>query len=372
MSLPVVHLAGSPYEQGLQHGRALRDEISQNLDVYFRRFVTEARLSSDAVLDRAAQYLRAIEVQNPDYAASLRGIAHGADCDVVPLAALNVRYELMYYQLGRIALADGCTAFALAPDASANGHLLLGQNWDWIPRVRCAILHTVEPNGLETLGVTEAGIVGGKIGLNSVGLGLAINGLTTTDDDWSRLATPFHVRCYEILRSRDVEAAARVVTGEVRSCSTNFLIARAPDRIVDVEAAPRSANVLSCETGCLVHSNHFVEPSTIGVVETASELGPDSYLRQARLRELLEMGRPCAVDDVQRCLCDHDGFPNSICRHEDPSDPPDERYATVVSVIADLADLTIWVSDGRPCESPYERFALSGHAFGTVHPEGTR
>ena len=36
------------------------------------------------------------------------------------------------------------------------------------------MLHTLEPGGLETLSFTEAGIVGGKIGLNSLGLGLTI------------------------------------------------------------------------------------------------------------------------------------------------------------------------------------------------------
>jgi isopenicillin-N N-acyltransferase-like protein len=359
MSLPTTRLIGDPYSQGLEHGRALRLAILHNLDVYARRFAVEARLPWHDVLRRAARYGQAVEEQSPDYATAMRGIADGAGVDRVAIAALNVRYELMYDRLGRLALADGCTAFALAPGASVGGHLLLGQNWDWIPEVRCAILHTVDPDGFETLSVTEAGIVGGKIGLNAAGLGLAINGLTTTDDDWSRLARPFHVRCFEILHARDVATALRIVTGETRSCSTNFLIAQAPDRIVDVEAAPERARVVACETGCLVHANHFVDPEQLGITETPSELGPDTYRRQSRLHQLLTRGPPCSVEDVQRYLRDHDGFPSSICRHEDPADPPDERYATVVSVVADLAEQTLWVSDGQPCAHPYERVSLS-------------
>jgi hypothetical protein len=60
------------------------------------------------------------------------------------------------------------------------------------PEVRGALLHTIEPDGMKTLGFTEAGIFGAKIGLNSAGIGLVINGMTTTDDDWSRLSLPFH------------------------------------------------------------------------------------------------------------------------------------------------------------------------------------
>jgi isopenicillin-N N-acyltransferase-like protein len=359
VTLPLLHLDGSPYEQGIQHGRALRDFIAHNLDLYFFRFSREARLSSGDVLARAMRYLSAISTQNADYFDGLRGVADGSGFTLEQIAALNVRYELMYYELGRIAMAEGCTAFAVTPAASANGHLLLGQNWDWIPGVRCALLHTVEPSGLQTLSLTEAGIVGGKIGLNSAGIGLAINGLTTTDDDWSRLSKPFHLRCYEILRSDDLDRASRVVTDTPRACSSNFLLAQIPDRIVDVEAAPDQVHLLTCAFGNLVHTNHFVDPTVIGIVETASELGPDSYDRLVRLERLLDTRRTVAVDDLMRYLGDHDGYPNSICRHEDPRDPPDEPYATVASVVMDLIDRVMLVADGQPCLAPYQRVAIN-------------
>src|SRR5205823_1340688 len=111
--------------------------------------------------------------------------------------------------------------------------------------VEGAVLHTQEPDGLETLGFTEAGIIGAKLGLNSAGLGLTINGLLTTSDDWSRRVTPFHVRCYEILRQRDLDSAVKIVTNQRRACSANFLIAQAPDRAVDIEAAPDTIREIS-------------------------------------------------------------------------------------------------------------------------------
>src|SRR5207248_6340613 len=162
---------------------------------------------------------------------------------------------------------DGCTSFGVLPEAAANGHLLLGENWDWIPEVLGAVLHTREPDGLETLSFTEAGIVGGKIGLNSSGLGLAINGLLSTADDWSRLQSPFHLRCFDILRQRSFEAAKAIVTSTPRACSTNFLIAQTPDHVVDVEAAPESVRELGAIGGCAVHANHFLDPEQLEVVE---------------------------------------------------------------------------------------------------------
>ena len=175
----------------------------------------------------------------------VRGIADGAGQPVDRIAALNVRYGILYSQFGQnattVRVPDGCTAFAVAPEASLDGHLLVGENWDWIPEVRGALLHTTEADGFATLAFTEAGIFGGKIGLNSAGLGLVINGMTTTTDDWSRLSSPFHARCRAILRARDLDAATAVITAAPRACAANFLLAQAPDRIVDIEAAPDRA-----------------------------------------------------------------------------------------------------------------------------------
>lgn len=370
MTLPIVHLTGTPYDQGVQHGRALRDRIAHNLAVYFDRFAREGKLDRAAVLARAAQYGEAIAAQNAAYFDGVRGVADGCGFSLPELIALNVRYEILYYQFGVLALEaaassadrpepDGCTAFAILPDASANGHLLVGQNWDWIPQVQGAVLHMIEPDGLATLAFTEAGIVGGKIGFNSAGVALAINGMTTTDDDWSRLSKPFHVRCYEILRSHDFDSAVSVVTGADRACSTNFLIAQTPDRVVDIEAAPDKLHLLRCENDCLVHTNHFVDPQAIGVTEPPSEHRPYSQMRRARLRELLRSKRPIALADVKGYLADHREHPYSICRHIDPTEPPEEHYITVTAVVLDVPARTMYLTDGPPCVHPYQQIALA-------------
>lgn len=359
MSLPVLDLSGTPYEQGLQHGQELKGRIKHNIQVYFERFEHAARLPRHEVLARAAQYEEAIATQNPDYFAGLRGVAEGSGFELAQLVALNVRYEILYYQFSANAMADGCTSFAVLPSASANGNLLMGQNWDWIPQVRGAVLHTIEPDGLETICFTEAGIVGGKIGLNSAGMGLAVNGLQSTDDDWSRLSKPFHVRCYEILRAPDLEVAAQVVTGARRACSTNFLIAQAPDRVADIEAAPDQARLLvPDEDGCLVHTNHFLDPGALGVDEPPRPRWSSTCHRLDRLRDLLAAQRPLTVEDIQSYLRDHQAYPQSVCRHEDPDLPPEERYRSVTSVVMDLHTRELHLSDGPPCQSAYQRVAL--------------
>jgi isopenicillin-N N-acyltransferase-like protein len=364
MSLPLVRLHGEPYAQGAQHGEALRERVRENVAVYFDRFEREGKCPPDEVLRRADLYLKAIEAQNPAYAEGMRGVAAGSGCARGEIAAINVRYEILYNQYTQKAMesaaevVDGCTSFAVAPDATADGHLLIGQNWDWVPEVLGAVLHTTDPDGFETVAFTEAGIVGGKIGVNAAGVGLCVNGLLSTDDDWSRLKRPFHVRCGEILRSRSFDDAVRVVTGEGRSCSTNFLIAQAPDRIVDIEAAPGEARLLECRSGCLTHANHFVEPERLGITEPPN---PRRYLsknRHSRMADLIAADGKVTVEALQEDLKSHEEWPNSICRHPDTSLPEEQRSITVASAVIDLTARVLWVTDRQPCENPYQRFSL--------------
>jgi isopenicillin-N N-acyltransferase like protein len=359
VTLPLVNLDGTPFDQGRQHGMALAEQIDRNIEVYYDRFLREAHLDANEVRRRAATFVPLLETYS-DYFDGVRGVAETSGADLIDVVMLNMRYELLYYEYSVTPVGgpDGCTSFALLPGATSDGHLLLGENWDWIPEVEGALLHTCEDSGLETLSFTEAGIVGGKIGLNSYGLGLGINGLLSTSDDWSRLEKPFHVRCYEIVRTPRLEAALPIVTDRRRACSTNFLIGQAPDRCVDIEAAPDTTCAYYADGAALTHTNHFLEPTHLGVDEPQSERRPHSYTRLERMRALIDARRPLSVADVEACLRDHDNYPDSICRHYNPEDPPEEACVTVISAVMDLNTRTLSITNGPPCEHLYEEYRL--------------
>jgi isopenicillin-N N-acyltransferase-like protein len=357
----MVSLSGSTAEQGRQHGEHLRKLIRHNVDCYFERFRGEAGLSRRDILHRGSIYAKAIAQSNPRYFEGMTGIAAGAAVTIEEITALNVRYEILYFQYAMRQMAsggDGCTAFALAPAKTEDGHLWIGQNWDWIPEVKGALLHTVHNNGVQTLAFTEAGIFGGKIGVNSAGLALAINGISTTDDNWQRLTTPFHVRCFEILLQKNIDDAVDIIERESRACSANFLLAQTPERTLDVEAAPDQANRISPRNGCLVHTNHFVDPQAIGVKEPPDENRRFSFLRRDRLQSRIEATRVITRQQLQEWLQDHQNSPRSICRHENPDAPIDERYQTVSSIIIDVEERVLWATAGPPCQHPYHQYVL--------------
>src|SRR5436305_733193 len=88
VTLPVVRLTGDPFEQGQQHGLALREQIGRNLDVYYDRFLAEAKLDQTEVRRRALHLLPVLQGQ--PYYDALRGMAAGSQFDLLDLVVLNL------------------------------------------------------------------------------------------------------------------------------------------------------------------------------------------------------------------------------------------------------------------------------------------
>ena len=301
----------------------------------------------------------------------MRGVAAGSGQEILDITALNVRYELMYSQFSKIGLKPmpktfGCTAFATLPAAVENGHLIMAQNWDWIPEVEGLFLKVRNENGADTLSFTEAGVVGGKIGLNSEGLGLLINGIVSSKDDWARLKKPFHVRCWEILRSKTLARARAVISQGQRNCSANFILGQQKTvrsgKVVDIETAPEAVCELRPDRGAVAHTNHFSNPEQLGIKQVLDEERKSTLHRFARITQLLRQMRSgngkMSMTKAEEMLRDHDGKPESVCRHENQSLPRDERYRTVVSMVMDLYTGQLQTTLGSPCERQYQTLRL--------------
>jgi isopenicillin-N N-acyltransferase-like protein len=251
------------------------------------------------------------------------------------------------------------------PQAAADGHLRIGQNWDWIPGVAGLLQHITRRDGVRILCFTEAGIAGGKIGMNSAGFGLAVNGLLSDRDDWTRLGRPFHLRTWEVLCSTSWPEAVDAVRRGTHSCSANFLIGRAgppgEGTAMDLEAAPVGVCIHKPVAGRFAHANHFLDPGRLGIWQPLVEERRSTYHRCDRMDRLLadaQAGGPVGADTLRAVLRDHDEHPESICRHPNQALPAQERYQTVASIILDLHAGRMEAAAGPPCVHPYQEFQL--------------
>ena len=361
MTLPLIYLTGSAYEKGRQHGEALRDRILNNVEAYFGYF-GRLGVNKAGALDRARALADAVRHQNPDYHEAMRGIADGSGVPFDEIAALNMRSEIVYYLRSKQIVelsADGCTAWAVHPGRSDDGHLRIGQNWDWNRDVLGAILHETVSDDFAVLGFTEAGQVGCKIGLNSAGVGLCINGLFSNSDSWEAVVKPMHVRFYEILRQENLDAAVDIIVNEDRSIAGNFLLGATPNHAANIEAGTSKHNRIDWRDGFIVHANHFVDPEGSGIDEPVFERRETSVGRHERMEELLGSAETVSHDDLVAFSRDRANAPESICRlGDDPLRPAADQGVSVTAAILDLTAGEAWFTDGPPSGAEYVRYSL--------------
>ena len=380
-ALPVLELGDDPRERGLVHGRTLASAIRDNLETYLARFEAGGT-ARHGVLAEGERWAAFIETDNAEYAEEMAGIAEGAELSLAEIAVLNARYEITYCVFSSEASAartgqrpeqEGCTLFGLMPEATASGHTVIGQNWDWLQNLRGRTLikrvrrnATPDEGKPDYVGFTEAGIVGCKMGVNAAGIGLCVAGLVTNRDGANGLRKPFHVRCAEILDAWRFDKAIEPVVQTDRTCSTNFLIGHAEGEIIDIEATPDFCGYLypDREDGLITHANHLEAERRIP--SEFERIAPHSLYRANRLRRLLarRAGR-LDLEAISAALADKFSAPAAICRYPDPLLPEAKRVTTVASIAIDLNARVLYATDGQIDENPFQAFPLYADAAAT-------
>jgi isopenicillin-N N-acyltransferase like protein len=355
---------GDAHACGLAHGRRFGREIADNIETYLRRFAASG-LGRDEAFMEAQRWLEAIIRDNPAYAEEMRGIAEGCGQSETSIALLNARYELAFGLFGKEAIQhelleagpDGCTTFGLLPEITADRHTWLGQNWDWLEGVhgRTFVLRVERKQQPSFVCLTEAGIAGGKMGVNERGIGLVENGLASSHDGSNPYCKPFHVRCREVLDARTLDEALSAVIEGPRTCSANFVIGENGGSIVDVETSPDHTSRLHPQDGVITHSNHFL--STGHGESLLERISPNTLYRADRMRALLAAGAR-SFDRMREAARDHFGAPYAICRHPDSTQPAAKRTMTVGAVLIDLEARTMHVANGPPCANEYVAFGV--------------
>jgi isopenicillin-N N-acyltransferase-like protein len=355
-SVQTVRISGGPEERGAELGRQAERQIRQSVDMYRATFAHYTGLSWGEVRERAAAFRPAIDAYDPELVPEMAATAAGAGVDLEDILAINTRTEVMY-GLGA-KMAPECTAFGARAEATRDGHVLLGQNWDWLPASvdNCILLEVEATGGPAFVTFVEAGLLA-KIGFNDAGIGMVTNLLLTEEDQGDSSGVPFHVILRGILASATFDEAVGAITRARRASSGNFIVASAEGELVDLEVrpgGPEHVHRIEPTDDEVHHANSFCGP--IGSArDRGAELLPCAPRRTRRLGELLAdaHGR-LDTELAKELLQDHDGLPTAICRHADESLHPLERVVTACSMVLDLTAARMEIAVRAPCQHAYE------------------
>lgn len=352
-----------PGARGHEHGLRLAAQIARNVRTCYRRCENDG-LDHAAVRRQAGMWAEVILARRPDVAVEIAAVAAGAQLDPLDITLLNVRFEIGYPLKARVVSAaaplDGCTSFALLPEATADGHTRVGQTLDGSAAFagNLAVLRSSRAHGLTLLGLHEAGSVGPSLGLNSAGIGVVYNSLITPACAAPPRGLPFRLRMLGILEAPTFAHAIDVALQTPRPTATHLLLGHRDGEALGLELSQTQAAYLHPERGILAHANHFERLE--GVTSLFERLLPDSLFRGPRMSRHLAARRG-ALDEaaLRRALSDHFSYPRSICLHSNPDLSLERRALTLSGAILDLAAGVLAATDGPPCENPLQRFALS-------------
>jgi isopenicillin-N N-acyltransferase like protein len=351
--LKIVEVGGTPYEMGFQYGAAC-PEISRMLDMTYRLFGGRDVVTS-LLKKYVPMYLPAAEKYAPEIIEEMKGMAAGARVDFQDIFFLNITYEISAVP------GVGCTAFACAGEATGNGNVLAGQNFDYIYNwEEFAILLKMSPvQAPRFMAVTAAGCLG-LIGLNSSGISVNLNLLRNKDSLTPHNGVPTHVILRKTFTSENLgEAITSIAAAEGRSAK-NYLFADSQGNIIDVETTTDDLDIQYPGRGLFTHANHF-KAERFKSADLAPLMLPDAYLRSQRLLQLMEQYHgQLSVDIMKQLLQDHNNHPASICRHRNSRAPLPigKLMKTVVSIISGLEEQKAYIALGNPCENEYFEYKL--------------
>ncbi|RII20200.1 Acyl-coenzyme A:6-aminopenicillanic acid acyl-transferase [Streptomyces sp. YIM 130001] len=362
-TLPVIEISGTALECGRQYGAAVRTQLHAALGYYEEAFGQSAGLTWDLVTARAARWLDPVRDYAPELLEEMRGIAEGAGVDLLDVLALNARGEVIYDRSFKDMAAEdepaeGCTSFAAFGEASGDGHVWAGQNWDWRAGVgdTVVMLRIVQPPRPTLIMQVEAGQIG-RQGANSAGIALNANGLGGRFDD--RVGLPQTVVRRAVLDTHTITDALDVLCRTRAHIASNALLTCREGFAVDLETTPAGIGWMYPTDDLLVHGNHYQAGLPAALAADYRPMSSDSLVRVPRAERGLRALRDATGPDesrkvIQEAMSDHLGHPESLCTHPDPRRPAVKHWATLVSSCVDLTTGDYHVTAGTPCDRDYQ------------------
>ncbi len=319
---PLIEIGGTARERGRQYGEQAAERIRKGSAMY-TGLLGGLSLGNAEIAELVRRFVPTIEAFDPAYVEEMRGIAEGAKVPFEDVVLLNARTEVVRLaRRGKVErVPDGCTGAVILPEASRDGIVIHGQNWDW--RSECVetavVLKIRRDDGPDILTFTEAGGLA-RSGFNSVGIAITANYLES-DRDRDQSGVPLPLIRRKALECTHLALAIRAVAGTAKSASNNMMLSDAAGVAIDFECAPDEVFPLYPERGVLVHANHWVGPVALTKLrDTGIADNPDSLYRDLRVRQALEKSIGALTrDHLREALFDDFGTPYSVCRPPRPA-----------------------------------------------------
>jgi isopenicillin-N N-acyltransferase-like protein len=351
---PLVRVSGTHLEIGRQIGEACSKQVLHSIEssrTLLEQAFDDLQLTWEGAQIQARKYLPFAQERYPKYVDELIGIAEGAGALFEDVMAVNAMEAVTSDALH----LTKCTSMAVNGERTADGHVLIAHNEDWLPEDEndIYIVHASPIDEPPFLGMTYGGLLP-NIGFNAAGIAQCCDSVYPTD---SRIGIPRVVVSRAVLAARKPGEAIRGMLSAQRAAGYNHLLAHESGELYNVEVSARHFAILYGEDGYVVHTNHYLDYNMRAIEDEPDEL-ISTRIRYFRALRLLKQTPLHTIKSLQSIQRDHINFPNSICNHSLEDANPLDREQTINSMVMDLTARVMYLSWGNPCENPYHPYYL--------------
>ena len=356
MPPPLIEVSGTHRELGQQIGEARREQVQHSVDnahTLIEQSYNTLELTWDGAKIQARKYLPFAEERYPQYVDELRGIAEGAGVSFDDLMVVNAMEAVTMDALH----LTRCTSFAVNEQRTADGHVLLAHNEDWVPEDEndVYVISAKPRDEPPFLAMTYGGLLP-NVGFNAYGMAQAIDSVYPTD---SRIGIPRLVVARAVLASRRISGALGRTLIQHRAAGYNHLLVHESGEMYSVEVSARRFEILHGTDGYITHTNHYLAP-TMKEIERDPEELISSRVRYFRANRLLRESSTHTIKTLQTIQKDHVNLPNSICNHNILGIDPMDRESTITAFVIDLTSREMHIAWGNPCQNSYHTYHLDG------------
>jgi isopenicillin-N N-acyltransferase like protein len=231
---PVLHIKGTPYEMGYQHGALLKEHIKQNLDRMLNVEGSKSLVEFGPIKVKPRDAIQSIiEIQKPyvpeKFLQEIAGLAAGAGIDPTEARVVNFIPEMFH-----------CSGFAIMNSATKDGTLYHGRVLDyaidWGLQDHAVVIVAEPDGGIPWVNVSYAGFVGSVTGMNAehVSIGeMGGGGL----GHWMGVPMAFLLRD-ALERGHTLEEVLKIYRESPRTCEYFYVVADAKtNEAVGMEAS---------------------------------------------------------------------------------------------------------------------------------------
>jgi len=237
-------IAGQPRERGKLYG----EKFKEGIDTFLNREIYAAFEGKPSLKDQMLRYADACgkEVRkfSPEVYDEMEGTAEGAGIRLAEVVLITLHEEL--YHKKALPSVDHCTAVAVGPPDTKDGHTYVGQTWDWMPSVFGMSQMTLwkRPAAPSVLAYGFPGMPCGA-GLNSAGIA---HTWTSAHDKGGKIAGPrVGIPSYVLINHLLHQPTIKDVVAEARRARHagwfTFVMADGQGNLLNLEGSPEELAV---------------------------------------------------------------------------------------------------------------------------------